>query len=194
MREDIRDTVIQYQEECFVVLYNYWNKGSAINPRVNLNENQKGHVKIEMNKRIRRLGSSYQAEWSQLNTHFGVAQYKDIKAEHYPLVCEYLGVEPLEGEFVPKAAAPKKQVDVSYLYMWQKVAQRRLHELKEVERVMYNALGELSKVRANLYDPIIEPLGQLNVAVGSDDREGVLDRADKIIQEQDYLRLHKQTH
>jgi len=33
VRPDIRPTVELYQEECFIVLYNYWQQGEAINPR-----------------------------------------------------------------------------------------------------------------------------------------------------------------
>ena len=30
VREEIREAVIRYQEECHIVLHNYWNKGAAI--------------------------------------------------------------------------------------------------------------------------------------------------------------------
>ena len=33
VRHEIRDIVIKYQKECFVVLHDYWTKGAAINPR-----------------------------------------------------------------------------------------------------------------------------------------------------------------
>lgn len=29
----LRDTVVMYQDECFAVLYDYWYKGAAVNPR-----------------------------------------------------------------------------------------------------------------------------------------------------------------
>lgn len=111
VREDLREKVIQYQEECFVVLYNYWNEGAAINPRMNLTEEQKGHIIDVMRRRVAKKGTSFQAEWSVLNRRFGVATYKDIKAEHYPLVCEYLGVKPLEGEYIPRD--PKQSMDLN---------------------------------------------------------------------------------
>lgn len=34
VRPEIRDRVIQYQEECDDVLYEYWTKGQAVNPRI----------------------------------------------------------------------------------------------------------------------------------------------------------------
>ncbi|MGT3185579.1 phage antirepressor N-terminal domain-containing protein, partial [Yersinia enterocolitica] len=33
VRADIRDKLIQYQEECFSVLHEYWTKGEVVNPR-----------------------------------------------------------------------------------------------------------------------------------------------------------------
>ncbi len=33
VRPEIRDKVIQYQEECDDVLYEYWAKGHVVNPR-----------------------------------------------------------------------------------------------------------------------------------------------------------------
>lgn len=34
VRADLREKVIMYQEECFIVLYNYFEKGAAINSRI----------------------------------------------------------------------------------------------------------------------------------------------------------------
>ncbi|BAN98009.1 hypothetical protein E05_32430 [Plautia stali symbiont] len=33
VKSEIRDKVVQYQEECDDVLYDYWTKGIAVNPR-----------------------------------------------------------------------------------------------------------------------------------------------------------------
>ncbi|MEI7006032.1 phage antirepressor N-terminal domain-containing protein, partial [Pectobacterium parmentieri] len=33
VRDDIREKLIKYQEECFTVLHEYWTKGEAVNPR-----------------------------------------------------------------------------------------------------------------------------------------------------------------
>ena len=34
VKSGIKNKVIQYQEECFVVLHDYWQKGEAVNPRI----------------------------------------------------------------------------------------------------------------------------------------------------------------
>ena len=36
VEEKLRSKVIKYQQECFEVLYNYWNKGVAVNPRMEI--------------------------------------------------------------------------------------------------------------------------------------------------------------
>lgn len=33
VKVDIRDKLMQYQEECFAVLHDYWTKGQALNPK-----------------------------------------------------------------------------------------------------------------------------------------------------------------
>ena len=34
VRSDLKDKIIQYQHECFIVLYEYWQKGEAIREKV----------------------------------------------------------------------------------------------------------------------------------------------------------------
>lgn len=34
VRADLRETVERYQEECFLVLYDYWNRGEAVREKV----------------------------------------------------------------------------------------------------------------------------------------------------------------
>lgn len=34
VRADLRETVERYQEECFLVLYDYWNRGEAVRAKV----------------------------------------------------------------------------------------------------------------------------------------------------------------
>jgi len=34
VREDLRSTIIAFQDECFIAINNYWNNGIAVNPRM----------------------------------------------------------------------------------------------------------------------------------------------------------------
>lgn len=72
VRPEIRDKVIQYQEECDDVLYEYWTKGIVVNPR-------KASVMEELNqacanmKRDKGIASLFGT---------GLNEWKSVKAAH----------------------------------------------------------------------------------------------------------------
>lgn len=48
LRSDkIRQKLIRYQKECFQVLYDYWNKGAAVNPRIEQSSDIKNDISFE---------------------------------------------------------------------------------------------------------------------------------------------------
>ncbi|MGX8939329.1 phage antirepressor N-terminal domain-containing protein [Symbiopectobacterium sp. Eva_TO] len=72
VKSEIRDKVVQYQEECDDVLYEYWTKGQVINPR-------KRSVMQELNAACAELKSD-KAVASVFGT--GLNEWKGIKAAH----------------------------------------------------------------------------------------------------------------
>lgn len=72
VKPEIRDRVIQYQNECDDVLYDYWTKGVAVNPR-------KASVMEELNqacadmKRDKNIASLFGT---------GLNEWKGVKAAH----------------------------------------------------------------------------------------------------------------
>ncbi|EHS3289021.1 hypothetical protein KV337_005220 [Escherichia coli] len=72
VKPEIRDKVIQYQEECDDVLYEYWTKGVAVNPR-------RTSVMVELNqacadmKRDKEIASLFGT---------GLNEWKSVKAAH----------------------------------------------------------------------------------------------------------------
>ncbi|EDY2189047.1 hypothetical protein GTE45_005713, partial [Salmonella enterica subsp. enterica] len=72
VKPEIRDKVIQYQDECDDVLYDYWTKGVVVNPR-------KGSVMEELNqacadmKRDKGIASLFGT---------GLNEWKSVKAAH----------------------------------------------------------------------------------------------------------------
>ncbi|HGV7968462.1 TPA: phage antirepressor N-terminal domain-containing protein, partial [Escherichia coli] len=92
VRADIRDKLIQYQEECFSVLHDYWTKGHVFNPR-KAKKALPGKITTEQQEAIKQLvmsrGQSLPKEkqakamitmWSSLKSHFGCS-YKEISEE-----------------------------------------------------------------------------------------------------------------
>ncbi|EAM2071957.1 phage antirepressor Ant [Salmonella enterica subsp. enterica serovar Java] len=122
VRPEIRDNVIQYQEECDDVLYEYWTKGHVVNPR-KAKKALQGKITTEQQEAIKQLvmsrGQSLPKEkqakamitmWSSLKSHFGCS-YKEISEEQFTEALSLAARVPLEGEFIGKQE--KKTNDLS---------------------------------------------------------------------------------
>ncbi|GAB0765741.1 phage antirepressor Ant [Escherichia coli] len=114
VRPEIRDKVIQYQEECDDVLYEYWTKGHVVNPR-KAKKALPGKITTEQQEAIKQLvmsrGQSLPKEkqakamitmWSSLKSHFGCS-YKKISEEQFTEALSLAARIPLEGEFIGKS-------------------------------------------------------------------------------------------
>ncbi len=114
VRPEIRDNVIQYQEECDDVLYEYWTKGHVVNPR-KAKKALPGKITTEQQEAIKQLvmsrGQSLPKEkqakamitmWSSLKSHFGCS-YKEISEEQFTEALSLAARIPLEGEFIGKS-------------------------------------------------------------------------------------------
>ncbi|EHQ9686090.1 phage antirepressor Ant [Escherichia coli] len=113
VRPEIREKVIQYQEECDDVLYEYWTKGHVVNPR-KAKKALPGKITKELQEAIKQLvmsrGQSLPKEkqakamitmWSSLKSHFGCS-YKEISEEQFTEALSLAARVPLEGELIGK--------------------------------------------------------------------------------------------
>lgn len=117
VRPEIRDLVIQYQEECDDVLYKYWTEGQVVNPRRPVGRPKKDHsgkLSVEQQEAIKQLvltrGKSVPQEhqakatitlWSSLKSHFGCS-YKEIEAEQFTEALSLAARVPLVGELLER--------------------------------------------------------------------------------------------
>lgn len=113
VRPEIREKVIQYQEECDDVLYEYWTKGHVVNPRKakkalpgKITKEQQEAIKQLVMSRGQSLPKEKQAKamitmWSSLKSHFGCS-YKEISEEQFTEALSLAARIPLEGEFIGK--------------------------------------------------------------------------------------------
>lgn len=114
VKPEIRDRVIQYQDECDDVLYEYWTKGEVTNPR-KAKKVAVGKITAEQQEAIKQLvltrGKSVpqrcQAKatitlWSSLKSHFGCG-YKEINEGQFTEALSLAARVPIEGEFIAKA-------------------------------------------------------------------------------------------
>jgi len=149
VRADIRDKLIQYQEECFTVLHDYWNKGEATNPRKaktapgKITKEQQTTIKELVMSRGHSLPKDKQAKaiitmWSALKTHFGIT-YKEISGEQYEEAISLVSRLPLEGELIeaPKVSGvtiPAAEVN-TLIWLWD-YANRAQAVFRELHRPM----------------------------------------------------------
>ena len=133
VRPEIRDKVIQYQEECDDVLYEYWTKGHVVNPR-KAKKALPGKITTEQQEAIKQLvmsrGHSLPKEkqakamitmWSSLKSHFGCS-YKEISEEQFAEALSLAARVPLEGEFIGKQEKKTNELSAkeanSLVWLW----------------------------------------------------------------------------
>lgn len=114
VKPEIRDKVIQYQEECDDVLYEYWTTGEVkAKPRKQVKQIA-GRITSEQQEAIKQLvlnrGKALPKEkqakamitmWSSLKSHFGCT-YKEIDSDKFTEALSLAARVPLEGEYLPK--------------------------------------------------------------------------------------------
>ncbi len=122
VREDIRDTLIMYQRECYQVLANYWQQGEAVNPRAQkalptpLTTEQQSIIKDLVKSRVETLPPGKQAKaaitcWSALKSKFGCS-YKQIESEQFSDAVSLVARITLEGELLGKEEP--KRLDINF--------------------------------------------------------------------------------
>ncbi|ELH6314376.1 phage antirepressor Ant [Escherichia coli] len=133
VRPEIRDKVIQYQEECDDVLYEYWTKGHVVNPR-KAKKALPGKITTEQQEAIKQLvmsrGQSLPKEkqakamitmWSSLKSHFGCS-YKEISDEKFTEALSLAARVPLEGELIGKQEKKANELSAkeanSLVWLW----------------------------------------------------------------------------
>lgn len=118
VKPEIRDKVIQYQEECDDVLYEYWTTGEVkAKPRKQVKQIA-GRITSEQQEAIKQLvlnrGKALPKEkqakamitmWSSLKSHFGCT-YKEIDSDKFTEALSLAARVPLAGEYLPKQQLP----------------------------------------------------------------------------------------
>ncbi|MGB2337096.1 MAG: BRO family protein, partial [Alcanivorax sp.] len=62
---------------------------------------QQRHIQQVVNRLAQQPGNSHAAVYRSLKDKFMVGKYDQIPADQYPAACHYLGVDPIEGEWLP---------------------------------------------------------------------------------------------
>lgn len=103
VRADIRDRLIQYQEECFTVLHDYWTKGNAENPRKKTTVDERTPLRDAVNMLVSKKRLMYPEAYAMIHQRFNVESIEDLEASQIQQAIEYVHRVVIEGEFIGKA-------------------------------------------------------------------------------------------
>ncbi|WP_033134612.1 phage antirepressor N-terminal domain-containing protein [Acinetobacter sp. MN12] len=99
VKPEIRDSVIMYQNECDDVLWDYWTKGKAVNPRTN--KEDRVPLKDAVNMLVAKSKSlTYSDAYKLVHQKFGIKHVDELTMDLVPVAVEY--VHKLMGEYLPK--------------------------------------------------------------------------------------------
>ncbi|HDV8763965.1 phage antirepressor N-terminal domain-containing protein [Raoultella ornithinolytica] len=119
VRPEIRDKVIQYQEECDDVLYEYWTKGEVKNPRKKTTVDERTPLRDAVNMLVSKRHMMYPEAYAMIHQRFNVDSIEDLDATQIPDAIEYVHRVALEGEFIGKQEAlPAPALDIHYPAEW----------------------------------------------------------------------------
>lgn len=103
VRPEIRERVIRYQEECDDVLYEYWTKGQAVNPRKMKRSTAKQLTPLRQTAErliATGLGRIYPDIWKLVHQRFDVEHIHQLEPAQIGEAIDYLNA--LEGELLPR--------------------------------------------------------------------------------------------
>lgn len=128
VRADIKDKLIQYQEECFSVLYEYWSKGE-VKPKVSKTTvDERTPLRDAVNMLVGKKGLRYDDAYNMVHQRFAIDSIDELELSQIPLAVEYIHRVVLEGEYLGKQQAlpleaakqftDEELMNLTYMWVW----------------------------------------------------------------------------
>ncbi|EOV3972828.1 phage antirepressor Ant [Escherichia coli] len=122
VRADIRDKLIQYQEECFTALHDYWTKGKAENARKKTSVDDRTPLRDAVNMLVSKKHLMYPEAYAMIHQRFNVESIEELDASQIPQAVEYIHRVVLEGEFIGKQEKKANELSAkeanSLVWLW----------------------------------------------------------------------------
>lgn len=122
VRADIRDKLIQYQEECFTVLHDYWTKGKEENARKKTSVDDRTPLRDAVNMLVSKKHLMYPEAYAMIHQRFNVESIEELDASQIPQAVEYIHRVVLEGEFIGKQEKKTDELSAkeanSLVWLW----------------------------------------------------------------------------
>lgn len=147
VRDDIRDRLVRYQEECFTALHDYWTKGAAVRQQ-ETTVDDRTPLRGIVNRIMGKYGMTYQAVYKLVHKEFGVKHIDELSAKQTAEAVEYLAGKVIEGEFVGKEMLPAVKFDFEMYVHNANVACLHLDEIRKVWK------GQLSPMLRLIESPL----------------------------------------
>ncbi|AWY45432.1 antirepressor protein [Glaesserella parasuis 29755] len=141
VRPDLKDRVIQYQEECFEALYNYWHFGKA--ERKTTTDERTG-LRQAVSALVSKKGLIYSDAYSLIHQRFNVEHIDELTPEQVGMAVEYVHKIYLEGELIidePKQNVATPNDEAVRIAKYLVRARAFAKEVEVFHRKLYEDLG-----------------------------------------------------
>ncbi|WOB87390.1 MULTISPECIES: phage antirepressor N-terminal domain-containing protein [unclassified Providencia] len=118
VKESIRSKLVAYQEECFLVLHEYWTTGE-VKAKHKSTVQERNPLKNAVNLLVSKKGIMYPEAYSLVHQQFNVSGIDELTADQIPMAVEYVHKLVMEGEYLPKQdALPVPKLEIDYPLTW----------------------------------------------------------------------------
>ncbi|MFI2816820.1 phage antirepressor N-terminal domain-containing protein [Vreelandella piezotolerans] len=128
VKPEIREKLVEYQEECFDALSDYWQKGQAVNPRT-VTPDERAGLRAAVTMLTTKRGLMHSAAYSLVHHRFNVEHIDELTPEQLPDAVEYVHRMALEGDYLGKQNLPAPAaavIDYPLAQQWDKWKEHQL--------------------------------------------------------------------
>lgn len=101
VKPEIRDKVIQYQEECDDVLYEYWTTGE-VKAKKSTTTDDRAPLRNAVDCLMTKKRLSFPKAYGYVHAKYGVNSIDEVPLDLLPEAVDYIYKVALEGEYLPK--------------------------------------------------------------------------------------------
>ncbi|MDD2173410.1 phage antirepressor N-terminal domain-containing protein [Glaesserella parasuis] len=163
VRPDLKDRVIQYQEECFEALYNYWHFGKA--ERKTTTDERTG-LRQAVSALVSKKGLIYSDAYSLIHQRFNVEHIDELTPEQVGMAVEYVHKIYLEGELIidePKQNIATPNDEAVRIAKYLVRARAFAKEVEVFHRKLYEDLGISRYVKNDIAGKAYDIAHEFNV-------------------------------
>lgn len=121
VKPEVREKLVEYQEECFEALNDYWQKGQAVNRRAATPDERAG-LRAAVTMLTTKRGLMHSAAYCLVHHRFNVDHIDELSPEQLPEAVEYVHRMTLEGDYLGKQTLPapaSETIDYPLTRKWQ---------------------------------------------------------------------------